>query len=478
MTTFEQTKIRFWGGLRTIGGTIVTVEYKDSRVVFDFGLKYDPATNFFDGKLKLRTTSIVQDYLRLGMIPKIDGLYSDKDLAGNEEVIPAELDKRQTAVIISHIHLDHIGAMGTIAPEIPVYLTSDSLKLYRSLDTIGEGVPGNREYQLCDYEQSFRIGEITVTPIQVDHDVLGACAFHIETPEGSIFYTGDLRLHGNYPERTEQMIQKAKERGFDVLIMEGTTLRSVEEHREPLVSTNKLPENLLTEAQLPRKVEEVLEETNGIGCFNIYNRNIDRIEGILTAGKNTKRTVVFEPETAYLASLFIPDSEFAIYLSSETIAEVKNGSILEWKKSLLERYEILDAKKINEHPSHYFVQNSYENTMEMFDLNVANGVYIHSNGVPLGDFDPSYQNLQNFLERIGIEHVLVGTSGHAIPNHLQYILDEFDPDFFIPLHSFHPERLIPRRGRQVLPEYGVTYLLINNELTKMIEKDNGVVIGG
>src|SRR5262249_14812199 len=102
MTTLEQTNIRFWGGLRTIAGTIVTVEYKDSRVVFDFGLKYDPAANFFDGKLKLRTTSIVRDYLRLGMIPKIDGLYSEQDLAGTEGVIPAEADKRQTAVIISH----------------------------------------------------------------------------------------------------------------------------------------------------------------------------------------------------------------------------------------------------------------------------------------------------------------------------------------------------------------------------------------
>ncbi|WP_245644887.1 MBL fold metallo-hydrolase [Peribacillus loiseleuriae] len=466
MATLERTNIRFFGGLRTIGGTIVTVEYKDSRVVFDFGLKYDPANNFFDGKLQLRTTSIVQDYLRLGMIPKIDGLYSEKDLAGNEGVIPAELDKRQTAVIISHIHLDHIGAMGTIAPEIPVYLTSDSLKLYHALDTIGEGVPGNRDYQNCDYDQSFSVGEIIVTPIQVDHDILGACAFHIETPEGSIFYTGDLRLHGNYPERIEQMIQKAKECGFDVLIMEGTTLNSVEVQRDSMVSTNKIFEDLLTEAQLPRKMVEALEEAKGVGCFNIYNRNLDRIEGILTAGKSSKRIVVFEPELAYLASLFMPESEFAVYLSSQTKEEMKNDSLLEWKKAVLERYETLDAVQINEDPSRYFVQNSYEQTMEMFDLHVENGVYIHSNGVPLGDFDPSYQNLKNFLKRIGINHVLVGTSGHAIPNHLQYIVDELDPDFLIPLHSFHPERLIPRRGKQVLPEYGVTYVLKNHELTK------------
>ena len=34
----HHTNIRFWGGLKTIGGTVVSVEYKNSRVIFDFGL--------------------------------------------------------------------------------------------------------------------------------------------------------------------------------------------------------------------------------------------------------------------------------------------------------------------------------------------------------------------------------------------------------------------------------------------------------
>ena len=401
MTTFEHTNIRFWGGLRTIGGTIVTVEYKDSRVVFDFGLKYDPSTNFFDGQLKLRTTNIVQDYLRLGMIPKIDGLYSERDLAGNEGVVPAEKDQsRNSRHHFAYPSRSYWCHGNNCSSNYLCTLPSDSLKLYHALDTVGEGVPGNREYQSCEYEQSFNVGEIKVTPIQLDHDVLGACAFHIETPEGAIFYTGDLRLHGKYPERTEQMIQKAKELGFDVLIMEGTTLNSVEVHRDPLVPSKEMPENFITETMMAGKMTDILQEANGIGIFNTYNRNLDRLEGILEAGKNSQRTVVFEPETAYLAASFIADSEFAIYLSSETKEEIKNGSLLEWKKELFERYETLDAAQINENPSSYFVQNSYANSMELFDLHVENGVYIHTNGVPLGDFDPAYQNLKNFLKRI------------------------------------------------------------------------------
>ncbi len=152
----HHTNIRFWGGLRTIGGTVVTVEYKDSRVIFDFGMTYNPASNIFDGQIKRRTHGMVRDNLRLKLIPPIDGLYSAESLGDYQpKLIPAEESSQKTAVIISHLHLDHIGAMGLIAPSIPVYLTKESHELYRALEVIGQGVPGERDYQSCDYGVSF-----------------------------------------------------------------------------------------------------------------------------------------------------------------------------------------------------------------------------------------------------------------------------------------------------------------------------------
>ena len=176
------TNIRFWGGLKTIGGTVVSVEYKNSRVIFDFGLTYDPATNIFDGQIKRRSHGMVRDSLRLNLIPPIDGLYAAENLGSyQQDLIPAEEYGQETAVIISHLHLDHIGAMGLIAPSIPVYVTKESHELYQALEVIGEGVPGNRDYQSCDYGVSFSIGEINITPIQVDHDIRGMCISYSNT---------------------------------------------------------------------------------------------------------------------------------------------------------------------------------------------------------------------------------------------------------------------------------------------------------
>lgn len=450
------TKVRFWGGLRSIGGTVVSIEYNNARVLFDFGTTYNPAARIFDGQVKVRTTTLVRDYLKLGMIPGIDGIYTRESLKYVPDIVPYEEYEGETAFIISHLHLDHIGAIGLIAPEIPVYFTPESNHLYDALKEIGEGVPGERTYQSCEINQTFSIGEIKITPVEINHDILGSCGYHIETPDGAFVYTGDLRLHGLEPEITERFIDVMKKKGFDVLIMEGTTLRDEEELPE-LVADPSIPEDMTTEKNIPDKVAAKLKETEGIGIFNIYHRNIDRIKGMIMAGRQLGRKVVFEPETAYLASKLTDQIDFVVYESEQTRKERKSKQLSDFKAFVLEKFEPLSAFDINKNPGEYLVQNTYENSLELFDLNLENGVYIHSNGVPLGEFDPAFENLQRILERFKIEYTQIGCSGHAIPSHLQYILERFDPKILIPLHSFYPERLVPKNGVQLLPRYAVTY---------------------
>lgn len=464
----KKTTLTFYGGLRTIGGTIVSLQYGDSRVIFDFGLVYSPATNIFDGQILLRKSAIVRDYLKLGLIAKIDGIYSAKDLPKDASISGANNYEGKTAVIISHLHLDHIGAMGLIDPSIPVYMTEDSLKLYNTLDLIGEGVIGKRDYQSCRYNEAFFVGEIKITPIQVDHDILGACAYHLETPDGAIIYSGDLRMHGSHPEWIDSFIQKSKELGFDAVIMEGTTIRDEEElPEETLVPSKEIPESVTTEDMIPLKMADILKETKGLGIFNIYHRNIDRIAGIIKAAELAGRKAVFEVETAQIAYSLLDSMEFSIYESEEMRQAKLKGRLPSWQKELMEEFSVISYKEINATPEKYFVQNSYTNALELFDLDVKEGVYLHSDGVPLGDYDPAYHNLERILDHISLQRISIGTGGHAIPQNLKYIVDELDPVTLIPLHSFHPERLMPNNGVQLLPKYGESYILSDGKISKL-----------
>ena len=461
----NQTTLTFHGGLRTIGGTIVSLQYGEDRVIFDFGLVYNPQTNILDAQIKLRESAKTRDYLTLAMIPHIDGIYSEASLPKSSSLIPANQFPGETAVLISHLHLDHIGGMGFIDPSIPIYMSKDSYNLYQTLALIGEGVDGDRTYEPCEYNQTFFVGNIKVTPLQVDHDIPGACGFHIETPDGAILYTGDLRLHGSHPERVESFITNAKALGFDVLIMEGTTLRSEDElPEELLVASTDFPKTLITENTIPTLFTELLQDKKGIGIFNIYHRNVDRIAGVIQAGRLLNRKVVLEIGTAQIASDFLPDETFYIYESEMLRQRQANNKLENWQTRLLAAFPIISAEEINNNSHEYLVQNSYDQSLELFDLHTEGGLYLHADGVPLGDYDPAFHNLERILNLIGLPKAFVGTGGHATPQHLQYIVEQLDPNVLIPLHSFHPERLKPKRGKQLLPQYGKTYLLQRGDL--------------
>ena len=208
---------------------------------------------------------------------------------------------------------------------------------------------------------------------------------------------------------------------------------------------------------IPEITSAKLKATNGMGIFTIYHRNIDRITGMVHAGKTAGRITVLEPETAYLALRLTEEKDFLVYISEESLQQIKENKVPAWKEEVFQACNTIHYQALNENPSGYFVQNTYENILELFDLKVKGGVYIHSNGIPLGTFDPAYDNLLRILNHLGVEHIVVGTSGHAIPEHLQYIVNEIDPDVLIPLHSYNPERLLPKNGVQFLPEYKRSY---------------------
>ena len=467
----EQTTMRWWGGLRTIGGNIVSLEYQDSRLIFDFGFIPHPNSIILGEKVKTRTSRFVHDYVSLEVAPAIDGIYEEEDVEQLQDLQSVQEDGKKTAVLVSHLHLDHIGSMGMLSPQIPIFLTEDSFRLYQALEVIGEGVRGYQpNLQACTYEESFQVGNFIVTPIQVDHDIPGACGFHIETPDGNLFYMGDFRMHGNHPERVEAAIQSVKERGVDIFMMEGTTLSDLEQMRRPLVPDPCIPDRMKTEADVPMKMRDILEEFEGIGIFNMYHRNVERLESILALKGEMDRTIVLEPETAYIADKLIDATDFSIYLSSETKEESMNNKMSKWKEELLQKYNTIDATIINQHPREYFLQNSYENVLELLDLQVKDGVYLHSNAPPLGNYDPSYQHLLRLLKYLGLKRIYVGSGGHALAQHLKYVLEKINPDTFIPMHSFHPERLVPDHARLVLPEYGVTYMIKNGHVIRSMRR--------
>lgn len=429
------TKVKFYSGLREIGGTVVGIETDKAVCIFDFGFAN---VNRLDDNIRLRPGREAFDYTRLGVLNAIDGIYEKEAATQLGLKAYGETDK-EVFIIISHMHIDHMGGLGALAPELPVYMSTGSARLYHELGVMGQlEVREHENVQAVDFDASFTVGDIKVTCVPVDHDVVGACGFLIETAEGRICYTGDFRFHGYHPEITGSFAEKCK--GADLMISEGVTISFADVD----VLALEGPERETGELTLLEKVKDYSAEKDGLIVINNYNRNVERLHNMIGALAG-HRTFALDAVQADLLAAFYPEDDFCIYLP-------EGGSV---DAPLIKDRRVVTRSEIMENAARYVLQQDYRDSYELFDLAPCISVYLHMDGAPLGDYDPAFNKFYSLLEQTGIEHEKCGLGGHAEPYYLRKMVDDIAPGILVPLHSFRPEQLKSNRaGKIILPQPG------------------------
>lgn len=439
------TKITFYKGLRVIGGTFVAVETERAVCMFDFGFAVNER---MDNAIRLRPGHISQDYVRAGMLPSADGIYEPR-AAADLGLVPYGETEKPHFFLISHMHIDHMGGLDMLDPRIPVYMSEESLTLYRRLAVQREltfrehpactGVPGG---------QTFSVEDITVQVLPIDHDCVGACGFLIRTPDGSICYTGDYRFHGYHPDRTAAFGEAC--RGADVLITEGVTVSFGDVDMLSLTAPDPTDR---TETDLLDETATFCAGAPGLVVINPYNRNVERIHRLAERlARQDRRLVLDAVQADYLAAFYPQDP---LYIYAETVC----GHPVPKRAMCIDRDELLRR------PEAYVLQLDYRDFYELYDLNPVVSGYLHMDGAPLGAYDPSYSKMLLQLEALDVPFHSLGLGGHARPYYLKQMVDTIAPGVLVPLHSQRPEQVTSRRaGRRILPEEGQTLILERGEV--------------
>ncbi len=389
-------------------------------------MAFTPATNFFDGRVQVRPERILPDLLALGLAPALPGLYAPAALAGDVGLAPGP-DER-TAVFVSHLHLDHMNLLQFVAEDIPIYMSEDSARLVPLLEGAGLGSGLQRQLQPLPAGGTVALGELRVTLMPVDHDVPGAAGFLIDTTDGTLAYSGDLRTHGYRAGSTEAFVVAAAARHPRALVME--TSRMGEES----VPT-------LTESGVIEEMARAVSECSELAMVVPYPRNIERLERLPDVARRSSRTLVVEPAFARLLGSRLP-AGVAVYGSSSLGRQA------------------LAPEAIRAEPRRYFLQLSYQHLAKLIDLKPPSGsILVHSDGEPTGAYDPAFANLQRWLERFGVEHRIIRSSGHASPSELVRLAAAIAAEVIFPLHGFRPDLLLIPGARQVLPALDVPYRL-------------------
>ncbi len=450
------TTITVLAGERTIGGTQIVVEEEGARLLFDCGLVYDPAGNPF-AQVYRRSWRALADILALGLAPYVPGLYAPDALAEIPTSTPYALPPAQgpLAVALSHSHLDHTHLAGFVSPDVPIHCSAPTARIVRALGDLGESVgPLRRAVTIHEPHEPFMVGPMRARFVPVDHDVCGACGLLIETDEGVIAYSGDLRLHGSHPERTRAFTDAARDAGARLLVLEGTQLWP---------DDPRLPSR--DENEVVTACAAALSQAPGrLGLILLTPENGERVEALAAALDAIGRVLVLDAAGLAFAHAALGrpiGAPHAVYIPSGPARKREQGEML--PETLRQAIDLaprcVTAADLAREPGRFLLRLEWRHFADLLEvLPIPGGILLQANGTPLGSFDPASKQLGWWAHQLGLELLDVGSSGHAYPCDLTAIANTLMAPVVMGIHSEHPE-LLAVNSRLLLPERGRPYRL-------------------
>lgn len=469
-----ETKITFYSGLDTIGGVVMEIIYRKSRVILEMGRTYNLDYNLYDGNVN-RRNSYIKDGIWTNDILKIDGLYEQKDIK-DLDLLPAEKSIFRTAIFITHLHLDHMGNMGIVSNDIDVYLSKNAQIIEKALEDIGDGIYSKRNYYL-DIPKEVCIEDIYVKSFCLNPNSYQDYSFLIETPDLKIHYTGDVIVNGVYGPNIIKEAKFLREKEIDILVCEGTGflaswLEKTTRYEKEIFPSYKPLKGVITEERLLERTQHLIDNYDGLIIFNYYGREMCHAKNWFDFAKNSARTLVFEPKSAYILNRFFNESYNVMIPDT-----YKDSNYPGYLKQVIKDNNIINKQEVLSNPGNYLVQNTFENILELLDYRNTKTMYLHHSGVPLGNYDPQFKNLEMILNKANItyKHIYEGEDGeffsHATANQILWYINEVNAKLLIPVHCSQRKLMAETsKTNYYLCNQDETY--VYNHQTKQLEVDS------
>jgi ribonuclease J len=466
------TSLTFYGGVNEIGGNKILLEDKDTRVFLDFGKSFSRRAKFFEEYINPRVSNGIEDYLTMGFLPNIQGIYRDDLMKmAQRQVMEPNID----AVLLSHAHSDHADYISFLHEKIPIYMGEtchlilqaiqdrSDRQLEREILTYRER-PYNRKNDLIKRKIStfrtgdkFKIGSLEVEPVHVDHSVPGAYGFIVYTSQGPIGYTGDIRLHGTVPEMTRDFIERAKKEKLVALIIEGTRIADeIREESEQLVFNES---------------QKIISTTNRLVLADFNFKDVDRLRTFYNIAKENDRKLVVKINDMYflkhlskdpkLSVPIIDDEDVIIYLPKKGSGTYQDSDYRGRDKEFAGRHNTRNAQEIVKNENKVLCAMGFYSFTALIDMKPeAGAIYVHSASEPYNEEQEiSQERISTWMDHFRMRKFQCHCSGHARSNDLLQIAEEINPHALYPVHTEHPE--IYRRSIKNVIEVseGQTYSL-------------------
>jgi ribonuclease J len=466
----SNTSLTFYGGVDEIGGNKILLEDKDTKVFLDFGKGFSRRAKFFEQFINPRVANGIEDFLTMGLLPDIQGIYRDDlmTMAGRKVSEPTV-----DAVLLSHAHSDHADYVSFLHEKIPIYMGETCHLILQALEERSnreiereilsfkkrpynrKDEPIKRHINTFKTGQKFRIGSLEVEPIHVDHSVPGAYGFIIYTSEGPIAYTGDIRLHGTKSEMSRDFIEKAKNEKLIALITEGTRIADeTKEESEELVF---------------KESKKIVSATNRLILADFNFKDVDRFRTYFNIAKEGDRKLVVKLNDAFFLKylskdpkLNVPnfnDESIIIYLPKKGSGSYQDSDYKGRDKEFISCDNTLTAEQIAKNESKVLCAMGFYSFTALIDMKPLPGAtYIHSASEPYNEEQEiSQERINAWTDHFKMHKFQCHCSGHAKGKDLLKIVKEIDARTIYPIHTVHPEIYKQALGNVIEASEGLTY---------------------
>ena len=477
-------RIDFYGGVDEIGGNKILLGSDSTSIFLDFGMSFNKANEYFSEFLQPRKGNGIMDFVEMGLLPKIKGIYRDDYLkhCGLNSYEKPSVD----GLLLSHAHMDHSAYIHHLRHDIPLYMTEESQLILKVLEEtssvsfgetlkykktfhftakkrsdgfkrlIGKETLIERNLNIVEPYKNFEIGDLTLKSAPVDHSLPGASAFILENNDETVVYTGDLRFHGRRPEITKKFVKEAKKANPNVMISEGTRIDSI--------STE-------TEEDIEIKAKNIIADFKGLVIVNFPVRDLDRLLTFYRVAKETDRRLVVNLKQAYMLKLFsgrdypelddvdvyiprrgwglIDDDSFVCFdgewlCGSHIDTSHRTSDYKKWEKEFIEGGNAVNYRDLQEEPEKYIFRCDFFELKELIDVKPENAVYIKSVTEPFDEeMELDERRINNWLGHFNLLPVYkMHVSGHASGPELLEMIREIQPEVLYPIHTTHKEHFM------------------------------------
>ncbi|MFW2604624.1 ribonuclease J [Aliarcobacter butzleri] len=392
LNTSAKLKITPLGGLNEIGGNMMVVETENEAIIVDVGM------SFPDGEMH-GVDILIPDFTYI-----------------------REIKDKIVAVIITHGHEDHIGAMPYLFKEMqfPIYGTSLPLEMIGSKFDEHKMREHRGYFRAISKRTPIKIGnDFEVEWMHITHSIIDSSAVAIKTEAGTMIHTGDFKIDhtpiDGFPTDLHRLAHYGEE-GVLVLTSDSTNSHS--------------PGFTRTEKTVGPTFDKIFSSAKGRVVMSTFSSNIHRVaqaiekaliygRKICVIGRSMEKNLEIAMNLGYIKfpkDQFIEAHEVNKYNDKEVLI-VTTGSQGE-SMSALYRMAIHEHRHIKIKPEDQII--------------------LSSKAIPGNE--ASVSEIINHLLKAGAKVAYqdfpdIHVSGHAGQEEQKLMLRLVKPKFFLPVHG-------------------------------------------